>query len=50
MFGRTLPVSRAAGGAAWFEFDELCGRPLGSTDYLALAQHYHTLFLSGEGQ
>ena len=49
MFGRTLPVSRCAGGAAWFDFDELCGRPLGSADYLALAQHYHTLFLSGEG-
>lgn len=47
MFGRTLEVPRAAGGAAWFEFDELCGRPLGSADYLALAQHYHTVFLSG---
>jgi predicted ATPase len=47
MFGRSLQIPQAAGGAAWFEFEELCGKPLGSADYLALAQHYHTLFLSG---
>ena len=38
MFGRQLSVARAAGGAAWFSFPELCARPLGAPDYLAIAQ------------
>ncbi|KAL4438248.1 hypothetical protein ABPG77_010609 [Micractinium sp. CCAP 211/92] len=47
LFGRTLRVRRAAGGAAWFHFEELCARPLGSADYLALAVAFHTVFLEG---
>lgn len=47
MFGRSLRVGRAAGGAAWFRFEELCGRPLGSADYLAVAAAFHTVFLAG---
>lgn len=30
MFGRSLEVRRQRGGAAWFKFEELCGRPLGA--------------------
>ncbi|MBX6321565.1 MAG: cell division protein ZapE, partial [Rhodospirillaceae bacterium] len=45
--GRTLRVPRSVNGAAWFAFDELCGAPLGSADYLALVARYHTLALSG---
>jgi cell division protein ZapE len=45
--GRTLHVRRTAKGAAWFTFDELCGQPLGSADYLALAQRFHTIALEG---
>ena len=48
MFGRQLPVSRSSSGAAWFDFTELCGRPLGAADYLAVAQNFHTVFISGE--
>jgi cell division protein ZapE len=45
VLGRTLPVSRAGRGAARFTFDELCARPLGAADYLAIARHFHTVFL-----
>jgi cell division protein ZapE len=45
--GRTVLVPQAADGVARFDFEELCGRPLGAGDYLALATHYHTLILDG---
>ena len=45
VLGRTLPVARAGRGAARFSFDELCARPLGAVDYLAIARHFHTVFL-----
>eukprot|EP00879_Flechtneria_rotunda_P031643 GHRR01034588.1.p1 GENE.GHRR01034588.1~~GHRR01034588.1.p1 ORF type:complete len:297 (+),score=107.91 GHRR01034588.1:56-946(+) len=47
MFGRQLAVARSAVGVAWFAFEELCGRPLGAADYMAVAQHYHTVLISG---
>ena len=43
--GRTLTVARAARGAARFSFDELCARPLGAADYIALNRRYGTLFM-----
>ena len=45
--GRTLAVPLAASGVARFDFDALCGQPLGPGDYLALATHYHALVLDG---
>ncbi|HZS84227.1 MAG TPA: cell division protein ZapE [Stellaceae bacterium] len=45
--GRVLTVPRAAKRVAWFGFAELCGRPLGAVDYLALAERFHTIILSG---
>jgi cell division protein ZapE len=45
MLGRTLPVPRAGRGAARFTFDELCVRPLGTADYLAIARQFHTVFI-----
>ena len=47
VLGRTLHVPRAARGVAAFTFEALCGRPLGSADYLAIARRFHTLVLDG---
>lgn len=43
--GRKLEVSREAAGVARFSFDELCARPLGPIDYLAIAGTFHTLII-----
>jgi len=45
--GRRVPVPMAAEGIAFMAFADLCGRPLGPADYLALAARYDTLVLSG---
>lgn len=45
--GRTLPVPAAANGAARFSFADLCERPLGARDYLAIAARYPTLVVDG---
>lgn len=47
MFGRTLLVPRCAGGHARFTFDELCSRPVGSADFIALARSHHTVVVDG---
>jgi cell division protein ZapE len=47
VMGRVLVVPRAAAGVARFEFSELCERPLGAGDYLAIATNFHTLVLDG---
>ena len=45
--GRRILTSEQARGVARFTFDELCARPLGAADYLAIAGRYHTLILKG---
>ncbi|MBI0434309.1 cell division protein ZapE [Roseomonas sp. KE0001] len=47
VLGRRVEIPQAVGGVARAEFDDLCGKPLGPADYLALATHYHTLVLDG---
>lgn len=43
--GRKLHVARQAAGVARFDFSELCARPLGAADYLAIARRFHTVFI-----
>jgi cell division protein ZapE len=45
--GRILRVDKHARGVAWMTFAELCMRPLGAVDYLALIKQCHTLLLQG---
>ena len=45
--GRDVVIERTAGGLARATFAELCARPLGASDYLAMAERFHTLFLEG---
>jgi cell division protein ZapE len=45
--GRVIEVPLAARGVARFSFADLCERPLGPGDYLAIAGLYHTVVLSG---
>lgn len=47
--GRKLHVPRVAPGMgiARFAFADLCENPLGSLDYLALAQAFHTILIDG---
>jgi cell division protein ZapE len=45
--GRTLFVPKSLKGVAVFSFARLCRKPLGAADYLAIARHFHTVFLVG---
>jgi cell division protein ZapE len=43
--GREVVAPRAALGAAWFGFDDLCANALGAEDYLAIARRFHTVIV-----
>ncbi len=45
LLGRTLRIPQAFDGVARFSFDDLCRRPLGSADYLAIAERFHTIIV-----
>ncbi|AWK87610.1 cell division protein ZapE [Azospirillum thermophilum] len=43
--GRRVDIERAAKGVAWVDFWDLCGKPFGAADYLAIATHFHTVLI-----
>lgn len=45
VLGRDLVFDRTDGGLMRATFTELCGRPLGPQDYLAIAGRFHTVFI-----
>ncbi|CAN5257634.1 cell division protein ZapE [soil metagenome] len=45
VLGRDVVVERTAGSMARSSFADLCARPLGPQDYLAIARRFHTLFI-----
>jgi cell division protein ZapE len=45
LLGRSLTIPEASDGVARFSFDDLCRRPLGASDFLAIAQRFHTVLI-----
>jgi cell division protein ZapE len=45
--GRKISLPRTIGGHLRSSFASLCGAALGSQDYLAIAERFHTVFLEG---
>jgi cell division protein ZapE len=44
---RTIHVPKSLKGVAVFSFKRLCAEARGASDYLAIARHYHTVFIVG---
>ena len=47
VLGHPIAVPAAAANVARFSFADLCEKPLGATDFLALARAFHTIILDG---
>jgi len=43
--GRRVDIECAVKGVAWVDFWDLCGKPFGAADYLAIATHFHTVLI-----
>jgi len=43
---RPLEARRRGDGVVWLEFEELCGKPRGSIDYIEIARAFNTVLIS----
>jgi len=48
--GRSIHTARSNDLGVWFDFDELCNRPLGAADYIALAERFGLIIVEGVPQ
>lgn len=48
--GRSVQVERANDSCGWFTFDELCNRPLGAADYIAIAERFDLIIVENAPQ
>ena len=46
IMGRMIPVKKLSRGIVWFDFANICGGPRAETDYLEIAQQFHSVFIS----
>jgi len=46
IYGRSIDVLGVSSDVVWFDYQVLCGGPRNARDYLAIAEQFHTLFLS----
>jgi cell division protein ZapE len=47
VYGHPVAIPAQAMGVARLGFTDLCGRPYGASDYLAIAREFHTLVVDG---
>ncbi|MDE2579064.1 MAG: AFG1 family ATPase [Hyphomicrobiales bacterium] len=47
VFGRQVAIPEAAANVAFFQFADLCEKPLGASDFVAIARDYETVLLDG---
>ncbi len=46
IMGRMIPVKKLSRGIVWFDFADICGGRRAQTDYLEIAQQFHSVFIS----
>lgn len=46
LYGRSINVKKRTPRIIWFDFHDICSIPRSQNDYLALAEQYHTVFIS----
>ena len=47
VFGRDVPIPEAANNIARVRYEDLCDRPLGSSDFVEIARVFHTIVMDG---